>query len=241
MNNLPVFLQEPETYSILQDIIKSIPKSTKFYIVGGAMRNAMFYFYFKKKLPQRDFDSVIIGNHKKFIENLRNKGFVYGKIRRKSQTVLRKRKFPHAKEFRDFVTLDMHWQKNGNIIKNLKEHSSFTMSAFAIEIRDLFGKYWRKRVISLPNSLRDLKTKKLKVIAIDNKYNLFAAMRFMHIGFKQPSKSDTQKLLKEFEKAPKRRREKNIKKLLNYVGGKKEARRLAKKMDLNLNELISKK
>ena len=188
MNAIPVFLQEPSTYLIFQDIVNAIPKKTKFYIVGGAMRNIMFYYFFKKKLPQRDFDSIIIGNHKKFIDNLRKFGFVYGKIRRKNQITLERKKFPKAKELKDLVVLDIHWKKSGNILKELKQHSSFTINGFAIEVRDLFLKNWRQKIIAMTGAISDLKSKKLRVNSIDNKHNLFAAIRFMSLGFKNQVK-----------------------------------------------------
>ncbi|MEK6897783.1 MAG: hypothetical protein AABX28_00310 [Nanoarchaeota archaeon] len=232
MNAIPVFLQEPSTYLIFQDIVNAIPKKTKFYIVGGAMRNIMFYYFFKKKLPQRDFDSIIIGNHKKFIDNLRKFGFVYGKIRRKNQITLERKKFPKAKELKDLVVLDIHWKKSGNILKELKQHSSFTINGFAIEVRDLFLKNWRQKIIAMTGAISDLKSKKLRVNSIDNKHNLFAAIRFMSLGFKKPSKNDIDWLLREFKNAPKRRTKTNLKKLFDYVVVKEKAKNLAEKLHL---------
>ncbi|MDP3742294.1 MAG: hypothetical protein Q8R15_03200 [Candidatus Micrarchaeota archaeon] len=236
---LPIFLQEPETLAIFKDIAAAVPKGTKFYIVGGAMRNAMFYYYFKKKLPQRDYDSLIVGDHKKFITNLRKRGFVYGKIRRKTQAVLKKAKFKNAKTLNDFVFLDMHWVKKVDIVQNMKDHASFTINGFAIEVRDLFSSNWRKKVVEMPNAIRDLRRKQLVVNAVDNKHNLFAAMRFMSVGFKQPGKSDVDWLVREFAKSHKKRRKRNLEKLYNYVGGKKKAEKLAKKIGIDLKKLIA--
>ncbi|HLC88762.1 MAG TPA: hypothetical protein VJG49_01875 [Candidatus Nanoarchaeia archaeon] len=235
---LPVFLQEPAVFSIFEEIAQSVPTGTKFYIVGGAMRNAMYFHIFGKKLPQRDYDSLIVGNHKKFITNLRQVGFIYGKIRRKTQVVFKKAKFKGAEKIGDFVVLDMHWVRKVNILQNMKDHASFTINGFAVEVRDLFSSNWRKKVIEMPRALNDLKAKKLVVNAVDNRHNLFAAMRFMSMGFKKPSKSGVKWLLREFRKAPKRRRKRNIEKLYNSVGGKEKAEKLAQKIGLNLNYLL---
>ncbi len=236
--NVPIFLQDVSTLEIFKEVAAAVPNRTKFYIVGGAMRNTLYYYYFGKKLPQRDYDSVIIGNHKKFIANLRKTGFVYGKIRRKKEVVLKKAKFKGAEKISDFVVLDMHWAKKGNILQNMKDHASFTINGFAIEVHDLFSPNWRKKVIEMPNAVRDLKHKQLVVNAVDNKHNLFAAMRFISIGFEPPSKLDVEWLLREFKKAPKKRRKRNIEKLYSYVGGKRKAEKLAKKIGINLNDLL---
>ncbi len=241
MRNLqiPIFLQEAETYNIFKEVAAAVPKGTKFYIVGGAMRNAMYFYYFGKKLPQRDYDSVIVGNYEKFIQNLRRVGFVYGKIRRKKQVVLKKAKFKGAKELSNFVFLDMHLERKIDVKQNLKDHASFTMNGFAIEVRDLFSPQWRRKVIEMPEALRDLKDRKLVVNAVDNKHNLFAAMRFMSVGFKPPSKKDVEWLLREFQKAPKKRRKRNIEKLYSYVGGRKKAEKLARKIGVSLSKLLN--
>ncbi|MFH0713165.1 MAG: hypothetical protein V1722_01400 [Candidatus Micrarchaeota archaeon] len=238
---LPIFLQDPHVYAIFQDVVAALPKRTKFYIVGGAMRNAMFYYYFGKKLPQRDYDSVIIGDHKKFIANLRKCGFTYGKIRRRDQLVMKRAKSKSAPgdDLSDFVFLDMHWQKRGNVLQNLKEHSSFTINGFAIEVRDLFAKNWVAKVAKMPRSIKDMKAKRLVVNAVDNKHNLFAALRFMSVGFKPPSKSDVEWLAREFATAHKKKRKRNLKKLYDYVGGEKKAEKLAKKIGINLKEIIA--
>ncbi len=237
----PIFLHDPRVYEIFQDIAACVPNGTKFYIVGGAMRNAMFYYYFDKKLPQRDYDSIIIGDHKKFIANLRKHGFAYGRIRRKTQAVLKraKTKGMSGDDLNEFVFLDMRWEKKGNILQNLKEHTAFTMGGFGIEVHDLFAKNWISKVTKMPHAVSDLKAKKLVVNAVDNKHNLFAALRFMSVGFKQPSKSDVEWLLREFKIASKRRRKKNLKKLYNYVGGEKKAVKLAKKIGVDLKALLS--
>lgn len=91
-NALPVFMQDKKTNEIMRTAIRAIPKNTKMYLVGGTMRIALFYNLFGKKLPSRDYDSVLIGNHKKFISNMRSSGFTYGFIRRKSHTTLKKKK-----------------------------------------------------------------------------------------------------------------------------------------------------
>lgn len=78
---LPLFLHDQKTNEIFRIVVASISKGTKAYLVGGAIRNAIYYRYFKQELPRRDFDILLIGDHGSFIKNLRKAGFVYGKIR----------------------------------------------------------------------------------------------------------------------------------------------------------------
>ena len=86
--NKPVFLQNKKIFKIFKKIEKSMPKNSKLFLVGGTLRNSIFYQLFKNKLKQRDYDLVYIGNRNQFVNNLRSLGFKYGRIRRKNQTVL---------------------------------------------------------------------------------------------------------------------------------------------------------
>jgi len=90
------FSRDGITAEILRKVISSIPSKTKVYVIGGAARNAVYYELFKKSLPQRDFDLLLIGDLKKFTDTLRKKyGFTYGKIRRKNDTVVKKNYCPN--------------------------------------------------------------------------------------------------------------------------------------------------
>ncbi len=93
-----------KTQKIMREVVECIPPKTKVYLVGGTLRNALYYIHFKKRLPQRDYDLVVFGDYKKFVKNLLNKGFDHGKICRKTQIVLKKRiKQSDVFSFKDFV------------------------------------------------------------------------------------------------------------------------------------------
>ncbi len=231
--NLPIFMQDPKTNEVLKEVISAVPKNTKAYIVGGAVRNALYYNLFHKKLPHRDYDIVVIGNRSQFIKNLRSKGFIYGKIRRKHEITLKKKKIAKPKhEFDDCVFLDLHFSEEKSIMKNLREVSGFTINAFALSLKQVVSKGWQKKVIAHPNALTDLKKKQLRVNALTHPAMLFACIRFMSQGFKAPSEKQVNGLLLNLRKFPKYKFKRNIKKIFSYVGGEKKARQLTKKLGI---------
>jgi tRNA nucleotidyltransferase/poly(A) polymerase len=229
-------MYDSKTFEILKIAKFAIPKNTKVYLVGGAVRNALYFKIFNEKLPQRDYDILLIGNKEKFVKNLRSHGFVYGKIKRKNEIVLKKKKIPKPRhEFNDYVFLDIHTSDEKNILKNLKENSNFTINGFALSLKDIDSKNWHKKVISLSRAMQDLKNKKLRVNVIVHPANLFACFRFISKGFEPPSKKEIKELLVTLGSLEKWRYKKNIRKLFDYVGGEKEAKKLAKKLGIKEN------
>ena len=230
---LPIFMQDSKSHDILNDARSSIPKNTKIYLVGGAVRNALFFKFFKEKLPPRDYDILLVGDKNKFIENLRAHGFVYGFIRRKHEVTLKKKKILRPQHvFNDYVFLDVHISDEKSILKNLKDNSNFTINGFALSLKEINSKNWHKKVISLPGAMRDLKNKKLRVNVIVHPANLFACLRFMSKGFEPPSQEEVKNLLVALGMLEKWRYKRNIKKLFDYVGGETEARKLVKKLGI---------
>ena len=231
-SDLPIFMHDPATNKILKEAASAIPKGTKTYIVGGTIRNAVYYRLFHKRLPQRDYDMVSIGNREKFVKNLRALGFTYGFLIRKDTITLKKKRVKKPKhQFKDYVILDIHFSKK-SILKNLKENSNFTVNGFALSLKHVASKNWHKKLITLPNALKDLKNKQLRVNIIAHPANLFACLRFMSKGFKPPSKKEIKELLKALGKLPKYKYKRNINKVFSYVGGEKKARQLAKKLGI---------
>ncbi len=229
---LPLFLHNEKDNEIFQIVVSCIPKNTKIYLVGGAIRNAIYYKYFKKILPQRDFDMLLVGDFYNFIKNLRASGFIYGKIRRKEMVVLKIKRVPKPEDiFRDYLYLDICSSKE-KTPKKIASNSNFTINGSMILLKNIFKENWFEKIISSPGSLQDLKNKKLKVNNISHPANLFACLRFMHLGFKQPTKEDVDLLLKNLGTIEKWRYPRNIKKLFSYVGGEKNARKLAKKLGI---------
>ncbi|MFH1188159.1 MAG: hypothetical protein V1688_04875 [bacterium] len=230
---LPIFAQDPKTLEILKEAKSAIPKNTKVYLVGGAARNALYFKLFKEELPQRDYDILLVGDKDAFVKNLRARGFVYGKIRKKHEITLKKKKISKPQhQFKDYVFLDMHIADEKSILKNLEDNANFTINGFALSLKDINSENWHKKVVSLPCALQDLKNKQLRVNVIKHPANLFACLRFMSKGFKPPSKKEVKELLSALGSLEVWRYERNIKKLFNYVGGEKEARRLIKKLGI---------
>ena len=233
---LPVFMQDSKTSAILKEAKSSVPPNTEVYMVGGAVRNAVYFRLFGKELPQRDYDLVLVGDMNGFISNLRSRGFVYSRIRRKNQIVLKKKKVQKpVHEYKDYIFLDIHLSKERDILKSLRDNSNFTINGFALPLNEIDSEDWYKKLISLPAAVRDLKNKKLRINSIKHPAVLFACIRFMSIGFEPPPKKEVKQLLEALSSIEKRRYERNIKKLFNYVGGEKEARRLAGRLGIREN------
>lgn len=232
-----MFTKDGKTSEILKEAIASIPIKTKVFVIGGAARNAVYHSLFKKSLPQRDYDLLIIGNLDEFVKNLRKSKFVYGRIRRKDEIVLKKKLIPKPKSIIDYLFLDIHRTYESNILESLKENSAFTINGFAIPLKNYLEKNIKK-LTALPTALEDLKNKQL-ILNIQgykgHPGNLFACLRFISIGFKPPKKSDVRLLLEQLPQLEKGRFERNVKKVLDYVGGEKNARRLVKKLGIGIN------
>lgn len=233
-NQLPIFMHDSKNFEILKDAKFAIPKNAKAYLVGGAPRNALYFKLFNKKLPERDYDILFVGNKDNFVKNLRSRGFVYGEIKRKNEIVLKKKKIPkpNRKSFSDYVYLDIHFSDENSVLKNLKENANFTINGFALSLKDVDSENWHKKIISLPNAMKDLENRKLHINIISHPANLFACLRFMSKGFKKPSKEDIKKLLFSLKKLEKYKFKRNVNKVFDYVGGEKEARKLAKRLGI---------
>lgn len=238
-NNARVFTREGKTAEILKEVIDSIPLKTKIYVVGGAARNAVYYDFFKKSLPQRDYDLLLVGNLEKFVDNLRKKHkFIYGRIRRKNQVVLKKKMISNPKSIVDFMALDIHQSCESNILNNLKSNSAFTINGFAIPLQEYLSLDIKKSLVALPGAINDLKKHRLSLNISGYKGhpgNLFACLRFMSAGFSYPDKKSIDLLLRQLPKLEKWRFERNVKKVFGYVGGEKNARKLVKQLGVNVD------
>ena len=228
---LPLFMQDEITNKILREAITCIPKRKKVYLVGGSVRNSLFYKYFKKKLPFRDYDVFVSGNPKEFISNLRKKGFTYGKLRRKNERVLKKKRFPKAKTLKDFVFIDIHFSE-GDIMKNLHKSSNFTINGFALPLEKIIDKNWEKEITSVKNAKRDLRNKQLHVNTYHHPAQLYACIRFISFGFKSPSKKEIEGLLNLLKKLRKNQLKRNLHKVFGQTRGEKKAEQIVKKMGI---------
>ena len=226
-------MQHEETATMIREVIESLPKGSKAYLVGGAMRNAMLYRLKGEVMPQRDFDITFIGDRRKFLSNLRKRGFIYGKIRRKHQTVVHKRYVGKTQQNMMFPTfvVDISFIESMTEDKMNKQKANFTMNAFSIPMRKLTAKNWHTFVKALPTSRKDIKSKQLRINK-PHPQTLFACVRFMSKGFKAPTKKEVDVLLHLFAKFPKYKFDRNVKKVFTYVGGKRKARALVKELGI---------
>ncbi|MCC7570738.1 hypothetical protein KO465_05300 [Candidatus Micrarchaeota archaeon] len=234
--NKPIFLQNLEVQEIFQEIKKSIPKKSQLFLVGGTMRNTVFYYFFKTKLVQRDYDLIFIGDRKKFVDNLKKLRFTYGKIRRKNQMVLKKAIKENSKDINDFVVLDIYFSEKQNIYELLKNKINFTINGFALNFEHLFENNWIKNIIKLPYSIEDIKAKQLRLNTEKTNFfgtDIYACIRFISAGFKKPTEKEIHILYDQMRKLPKYKFERNKKKVFDYVGGKEKAEKIVKKMGLN--------
>lgn len=230
---LPLFLHNSKTNEIFRTVVACLPKNTKVYLVGGAIRNAIYYKYFKQALPQRDYDLLLIGDRDDFVKNLRQAGFIYGRIKRKHQVVVKMKLIPKPLHIHnDYLYLDIHVSEEPSALKNLAQSSNFTINGSTISLKDIFKDNWFDKLISLPGALADLKNKQLRLNQLSHPANLFAVLRFMSLGFKPLKPNEIALLLKSLGGLPERRYEKNIKKLFGYVSGEENARKLLKKLKI---------
>ena len=223
------FVLEKKAEIILHEAVKAIPTGAKVYFVGGSVRNALYYKFFGKKLPQRDYDVAFIGNNQllhALVKNLRARGFVYARVR-KNYFVLRKKKVDKPTELGDYVYLDIHATDEKTITKSLENNANFTINGFALSWKDAFSSDWKNKVSSLPSARKDLKNKVLHINKISHPTALYACIRFASKGFKPPPKSEVQMMLEALGRLQKYRFKRNVKKVFTYVGSEKRARRIA--------------
>jgi len=225
-------MQDEVTLRILTEVAECIPRKTKVFLVGGAIRNAVYYDYFGKKLPARDYDICVIGSPKVFIANLRKRGFSFGKLKRKHQRTLKKKKIPKPKGFKDLVVLDLHFSSEKNILENLRSEANFTINGFALPFEKIVLSNWMEYVISIKGAESDLKNRILRANSFYHPAQIYACIRFIAAGFKPPSKSDVKKMLLLLGGLRKSQLKRNLKKVFEQTGGKAGAVRIARRMGI---------
>jgi len=232
-----VFLKDKKIKKAFEEIVDCIVPNSEIYLVSGSVRNSIYYKFFQKKLPQRDFDAVVIWNPHTFINNLKNKWWSDdNKIKKTNWIILHKAKqwIKDTKHnFKNYVFLDLIFSKPKRRIRsNLRNNANFTLNWWAINLKDIFSKDRFEKLIILPLTIEDIKN---KTIRLNNKHNcdwtnIFACIRFMSQWFKKPKKEETNLMLKAMKSLSKERFERNIPKLFDYVGWENNARKLLKKL-----------
>ncbi len=225
------FIRDEATRSIIAEALRCIPFKTKVYLVGGTLRNAVHARYFTRHLQQRDYDLFVIGNPYKFIANLRKIGFTYGKLKRKDERTVKKKKFPSARALSDFVVFDIHFATL-NIRANLRKNVNFTVNGFALPFEKALASDWHNYLIAIKGAEKDVREQKLRVNAFHHPAQLYACIRFIHKGFKHPSPPEIKGLLLLLGRLRKNQLRRNLNKVFEGAGGEKNARRIAKRLGI---------
>lgn len=219
----------------LKEVIQSVPKKSRVYVIGRAARNDVYFQLTKKTLPQRDVDLLLVGDLDTFVSNLRKHLFSFGRIRRKNDVVLKKKLIAKPTSLKDYLFLDIHRSEEPDVLTNLKNHAAFTINGFAIPLEAYLLKNNKKYTICLPRALADLTKHRLRLNPSGyqgHAGNIFACLRFMSLGFKAPPKKEVTLLLAQLPKLEAWRFERNVKKVFSYVGGERKARKLARSLGI---------
>lgn len=230
--NFPLLLNNPDALAVFQEVVTKLPEDCEVYIIGGAVRNALFYHHFGKRLRQRDYDQIATLHASKYLDYLRSIGFLEGGIVREDQIILYKALVPNPdpKGYDDSVVFDIHPVEGTTAIDNLKQNVGLSINGFAISMRDIFSEDWIERIIELPNAKDDLEVKQLRVNLSGYKSDpayFFSVLRFMSAGFTPPCREEINLLLNELPKLDSGRFCRNVAKIYNYIGSEEKARNLA--------------
>lgn len=232
----PIFLQRKRVYEIFEEIERSIPTGSELFLLGGALRNSVYYHFFEKKMRQRDYDLIFMGNRRKFTGELKKLGFTYGKIRRRNQVVFKKPLVKNPQNVEDYAVLDISFYPQDDIRGILKKKVNFTINGFALDVRKSLKDDWMQKMVTLPHAIEDIRAKQLRLnTEKKNPFgsDLYACIRFMSAGFKKPAKEEVDLLLRAIRKMPKHKFERNKEKVFDYVGGREKAERIAKKLGMD--------
>jgi|GEM_PF-832781 len=238
--SFPLLLNNPAAYAVFKDVVANLPSDCESYIIGGAVRNAMYRIHFHESLKQRDYDQILTKNSNEYIDYLRTLGFVDGGIIKADQIILYKGLVPEPDKtaYDDSVVFDMHPVDGTDALSNLTKHAGLTINGFALSMRDIFDPNWSNKIVALPSAKEDLRNKQIHINRDGYKAepaNIFACIRFISAGFAPPPKEELALLLHELPKLESGRFERNIPKAYKYVGGKAAAHQLVEQLGIKGN------
>lgn len=228
----PIFLKNKEVHRILDEVIESIPTGCSVYLHGGALRNSVYCRLFNEEMTQRDFDMIVVGEKEPFVSNMLAKGFIYGKKNTDTAVVLKKPRHENPSEdFADWVYLDIVFRPNDTIEDSLKQKVNFTINGSAIDLAQIHDQDWFDKLVVLPDTLKDLKSKQLRT---NTRYpiNIYACVRFVSRGFKPPSKKEVADMIEDVRNIEPHKFEMNRKKVIDYVGSEEGVRTITKKLGI---------
>lgn len=235
--NLPIFLKDSKVREILKDTAESIPDGSQLYLHGGAARNAVYYRFFGEELPQRDFDLLLIGDKDAFATNVLARGFVRGKKNAETGATFKKPNIEHPSEdFADWVYLDVVYRNDTTIEESLKQKANFTINGSAINLRDLENPGWFEEIIVLPETLEDLRSKRLRT---NSRYpaNIYACVRFVSVGFTPPPRHELDWMIEDLRTIEEEKFGQNAEKVIRYVGSADTVRKIVRQLGISVDIL----
>jgi len=238
VGDLPLFMQDEKIANSLEETVNCVPKGCEVFIFGGTTRNAVFYSLFKEKHPQRDYDLIYLGNEREqFSQCLRKeKDFEFGKIRRDNQTVFRQALEEEPELYSGYIYLDVHYAQQKEILAALKHTCNFTISSFALNLNQINSPDWQEQLVHLPQAWKDMKNKQLRLNPFIQEIpstTLFTCLRFMSLGYKPPGEEEVERMVSALSTIPSREKfERNVDKVVDYVGGEEKARQLADQLGI---------
>jgi len=239
-NTLPLNFNSPEAESEFRKTMEHLPEGIDVFIVGGALRNALFRQFHGTILKQRDYDQVITKGSAQYAKYLSSCGFeeLPYSDGRTTATVFRKPLVKNAKEnYHDWLVFDLHTVDGTTIEDNLQRMAVFSVNGCAVRANEVLVQPWQEAVLevqALPTALQDIKDKKL---SINKKSQMepssfFSALRLVSAGFAPPSHHDVNTLLDNLAKLEHGRFDRNVKKVWDYVGGEANARSLVEELGI---------
>ena len=238
MTNLPVFLQNPSTKEILNQITSLIPMGTKVYLFGGAVRNALYYNHFNEEMTQRDFDCIVIGDGEKFADNLFSNNFIYGNKNTEKAKVLKMGRISSpVHQYDDWLYLDCKiYPSNESIEDILKRISDFTISGVALDIKNIEAPDWYNKIIAIPNAIEDIQQKRLGVVK-PYAISLHKIIRMVSRGFQKPPQEEIDKCIEKLKDISEDKFVINTEKTIRYVGSKEKVAEIAQELGITHNIL----
>jgi len=237
-SNIPVFLETESTKNILDEVGSLIPKGTKVYLFGGAVRNAVYFRYFGEEMTQRDFDIIVIGDGETFSKRLIERGFIFGNKNSEKEKVIKKARMENPiHRYDDWVYLDCKIFPNTESVESvLQKITDFTVSGVALDLEDMYKDDWFQKVIAVPNALDDIKNKKVRLMTPYG-IGFYKIIRLMSRGFEKPSNADALSCLVKLKNITEERFKTEIEKTVLYVGDRNRVMTLARSLGVDVDVL----
>lgn len=236
--NTAIFFYSDRAAKVMTDIVRDLPAGTEVYLVGGVLRNALVRKYHGEIWTQRDYDQVATKNSGGYLKYLNEKGFDFRGIDEPSHKTATKPVVDNARyiSYEDNVVFDIHLADGMDIKDSLKHNSGLLMNGLALNLREVFADDWEDKLITLPGVLDSIKNRQIRInndgYQNDSNY-FFALIRFMGLGFAGPTQEDVIKLLKTVSNLSTERYQKNIIKLVSYLGSEEKVRAVVNSFGLH--------